>query len=139
MEELKKLFKNPKYAILSRQKLKQKLKEDNIKIDNKILDKFFNDLDHNQLTKKKKNKIIANYPGDAYQIDIIIYDRYEFNNYKYILCVIDVYSRYIEVRPMTNRTNENINKCMFEIFESMGLPYRIQCDNEFNTNQFLIN
>lgn len=141
MDKLKDLFKKPEYAILSRNKLLLKLKEDKINIDVKTVDKFLSSLDYNQLIKKKMkkkkfNSVIANYPGDAYQIDIIIYDRYEINKYKYILCVIDVYSRYAQVKPMTTRKNNIIIDNLLEIFKDMGLPYRIQCDNEFNTKEF---
>ncbi len=40
---------------------------------------------------------------DNYQMDIIVYNRYEYHKYKYILVVIDIYSRFAQARAMTNR------------------------------------
>lgn len=140
LNDLKEFFKKPEYAILSKDKLLKKFKKENIKVSNKIINEFYNSLESNQLTKvkrpKKFNSIIGYYPGDVYQIDIIVYTRFEIHNYKYILVVIDVYSRFVQVRPMTNRNNETINKNILDIFEDMGAPYRIQSDNEFNTIEF---
>ena len=140
LEELKQFFKKPEYSILSKDKLIKKFKQENITVSNKVLNDFYNSLETNQLIKtkrpKKFNSVIGYYPGDTYQIDIIVYSRFEIHNYKYILVVIDVYSRYVQVRPMTNRTNETINKNILDIFEDMGAPYRIQSDNEFNTKEF---
>ena len=38
----------------------------------------------------------------------MIYDRYEYNSYKYILVVVDIHSRYADARALTNRKNTNI-------------------------------
>ena len=72
-----------------------------------------------------------------YQIDIIVYDRFEYHKYKYILCCVDVYSRYASCRTMTNRRNETILTELQSIFSEMGLPKTINSDNEL-TNQLLI-
>jgi hypothetical protein len=69
-------------------------------------------------------------------MDIIVYDRYEYHKYKYILCVIDIHSRYALAKPMTTRKNEIIMKNIIEIFDEMGKPKLISCDNEFATIEF---
>jgi len=91
----------------------------------------------NRQTKKPKeyNTIYVRNNHDNYQIDILVYDRYEINRYKYILVVIDVNSRYVQARAMTNRTNETILKNLENIFSVMKVPKNINCDNEFNTTQ----
>ena len=141
LTEIKELFKKPDYALLSKNKLKKKLEEDNKALKTKDIDDFYDKLEINQLTKiqKKKvfNSVIAYYPGDAYQIDIIVYNKYEIHKYKYILVVIDVYSRYVQVKPLTNRENPNIIKNLLSIFETMGFPFRIQSDLEFATKEFI--
>ena len=56
--------------------------------------------------------------------------------------VIDVYSRYLTARPLTNRNTRTIIDNVKNIFEEMGQPETITCDNEFNTRlfqQFFIN
>ena len=61
-----------------------------------------------------------------------MYDRFEFHKYKYILCCVDVYSRYASCRAMTNKKNETILTELQSIFNEMGIPKAINADNEFN-------
>lgn len=88
----------------------------------------------NKTVRKPKvyRSIISPSPRNNYQMDIIVYDRFEYNKHKYILCVIDVYSRYVSCRALTNRTNVTILENIKSIFEEMGLPKNLNCDNEFN-------
>ena len=141
LTEIKKLFNKPEFALLSKEKLKKKIGEENKAVKNKEFEEYFNKLEVNQLTKIKKkttfNSVIANYPGDCFQIDIIVYNKYEIHKYKYILVIIDVYSRFVQVKPLTSRENPVINKNILSIFETMGYPYRIQSDNEFATKTFV--
>lgn len=75
-------------------------------------------------------------PRYNYQMDLMVYDRFEFHNYKYIMVVVDVYSRYASARAMTNNKNVTIMDNMKSIFDDMGIPKNINCDNEFDTNAF---
>lgn len=125
----------------SAKKLYQKLIVEHPQITFKDVNDFVSNQLTSQVNKNKKkqtkfNSIVAYYPGENFQIDIIIYDRFEFNKYKYILVCIDVYSRYMECRPMKNRKNETIMKNLTHIFQSMMIPASINCDNEFNTKEF---
>lgn len=138
--EIKKVF-DENFGLLSMQKLYKKLKEIQPEITQKEIKEFHEKQEINQITKSKVkpkqfNTVTANYPGDTYQIDILVYKKYEIHKYKYIIVVQDVYSRYMEALPMTNRENPNIIKKIMSIFEIMGTPYKIQCDNEFNTREF---
>lgn len=81
--------------------------------------------------------VVADYPGDMYEMDIIVYDRFEITQYKYILVVIDVYSRYMQCRPMTNRRLETTIKNLGDIFDIMMVPRKIKCDNEFNKKEYI--
>ena len=101
--------------------------------------KFYQNQEIIQKTKRKPlkvdrvyNTIVASGYGADYQIDIIVYDRFEYHRYKYILCVIDVHSRYACCRAMTNRKNETILEELKSIFDEMGIPQAINSDNEFN-------
>ena len=69
-------------------------------------------------------------------MDLLIYDRYESDKRKYILVVIDVYSRYAQARALNNRENQTIIKELKDIFNVMGEPVNINCDNEFNKKMF---
>jgi hypothetical protein len=70
-------------------------------------------------------------------MDIIVYDRYEINHYKYILVCIDIYSRVLDARAMTTRAMNTIMNNMENIFKNMGTPYELKCDNEFNKADFI--
>jgi hypothetical protein len=86
--------------------------------------------------QKKFNSIIAYHPKECYQMDIMVYDRYAFNNYKYILVIVDVYSRYAQARAMTTRAMSTVMKNIKDIMDEMGIPKNINCDNEFNKHEF---
>lgn len=137
LDIIKKAYYNEETGFLSADKLYKKLKKSNPEITKKEVDKFVNNQYAAQITKritkqKSFNSIVAYYPKQNYQLDILVYDRYEYHKYKYILCVIDVYSRYACCRAMTNRTNLTILDNIKSIFHEMGKPENINCDNEFN-------
>ncbi|MFN4152175.1 MAG: hypothetical protein ACK4IX_14635 [Candidatus Sericytochromatia bacterium] len=50
-----------------------------------------------------------------------------------MLVIIDVNSRYVQAKPLTNRRNETILESIKMIFDKMGKPKVLNCDNEFNT------
>lgn len=141
MDKLKDLFYNPKEGLINLKKLKQKAKEKDIDVNNQEIEEFYNKQPVNQLMKKTTkpkefNSIIAYAPNQIYQMDIIVYDRYTIDKYKYILVVIDVYSRFVQARAMTNRRIETIFENFENIIKVMGLCETMECDNEFNTKKF---
>jgi hypothetical protein len=138
---LKDLYYNPKTGFTSSYKLYKKARENNINVSQKDVKEFLDKQYTSQITKQvNKPKIFSSIysdkPRDEYQMDIMIYDRYEFNKYKYIFVVVDIHSRYAEARAMTNRRNETIMTNLKDIIQSMGKPKKISCDNEFNTKEF---
>lgn len=141
MDEVKKKFYDSKYGLKNLEQFLKTLDELNIKVPRKQVKEFYEKQEVNQIMKpvtRKKvyNSKIANYPKDIYEMDIIIYDRYEMNHYKYILVVIDIYSRYLSCRAMTNRRMETIINNFQDIMKEIGEPREIHCDNEFNKNEF---
>ena len=64
--------------------------------------------------------IMAYFPLQCVQLDICVYDRYAINNYKYILGVIDDYSRYVICKALTNMRMDTIMSKLKEIFEEFG-------------------
>lgn len=92
----------------------------------------------NQLLKevrkpKSFNSVYAYSIRDSYQMDIMIYDRYEIYKYKYILNIIDVYSRYAYSVPLTNMREETLLKEIEKAFDILGVPKNINCDLQFNS------
>jgi hypothetical protein len=89
-----------KLPFLSRKKLYDAVKDEYSGIKYKDIDKFLSNNETKQvLTQTRKptvyNTINAVCPYHSLQADIIIYDRYEYHKYKYILNIIDVHSRYL--------------------------------------------
>jgi hypothetical protein len=138
---LNEMYYNPETGFQSAPKLFLKLKKEHPQITLKEVSNFINNQETAQITKRThKPKVFNTIQGYApkrnFQIDILVYDRYEFNHYKYILMCVDVYSRYLGAVAMTNRKNETIIKALKQIFDNMGVPQSINSDNEFNTIEF---
>lgn len=141
MDELPKIYYNPETGFLSADKLYHKLKDKYPKITKKQVQEYVDKQYTHQVNKtvkkaKKYSSIISPFPKNNYQMDIIVYNRYQYGNYKYILCMIDVYSRYAAARAMTSRSMDNIIKNVEDIFNEMGKPNNLNCDNEFNKKDF---
>ena len=97
-EIIKKYFYDIHTGFVSSNKLYRKIKEDGYDIKLNDVKTFYENQDIIQKTKRKPLKvdrvyssIVASGYRANYQIDIIVYDRFEFHKYKYILCVIDVH------------------------------------------------
>ena len=86
-------------------------------------------------TQKFYNSVTAVTVRDKYQTDVMIYDRNQFGQYKYILGVIDVFSRYAQCEPITSREfldDGALLKALKKIIDRMGAPNILESDNEFN-------
>lgn len=139
---LRNIYYDPQTGFISFEKFYKKIKEQNLDYTKQEVKDFYESQEVNQVMKpirkqKKFSSYMALYPSNIYQMDIIVYDRYEYNKYKYILVVIDIYSRYLQARPMTNRKLETIIKNYISIIKTMKPPDNIQTDNEFNKADFI--
>jgi hypothetical protein len=135
------LFYSPDTGYISATKLYKKMKVKDPEITLAYVKDFLNKQHTVQVNKprtrpKEFSSIVSPSPRNNYQMDILVYDRYEFNHYKYILVIIDVYSRYVSARAMTTRKSETIMTNIKDIFKEMGIPKNMNCDNEFNTKIF---
>ena len=149
-EKAKQLYLNPKSGFLSLPKLWKKIKEANINISYNDLKKILEQQETYQLTKQVKkpkefSNIIADHPLQCSQLDIMIYDRYQIHNYKYVIGLIDVYSRYVVARPLTNMRMSTILTNLKEMCEElskiaghkkMKYPENMNLDNQFNIPAF---
>jgi len=138
---LKDLYYSPDSGFLSAQKLYLKARSQGLAVTHKAVRDFIQKQLPDQLTKAQKrpkffNTIYVDKIRDNYQLDIVIYDRYEYHHYKYILCMIDVHSRFAQCVVMTNREGGTIIAAVKKIFDVMGAPKAINCDNEFDTKEF---
>ena len=76
--------------------------------------------------------ILADKPNQRWAIDLIELERYEKQNknYRYILTVIDHFSRYVWARPLKKKTSEDVRNAMEDICQTAGVyPHILQRDN----------
>lgn len=90
----------------------------------------------------KRNRVIVSGFDSQWQLDLSDLTRLSRHNdgYRYLLCCIDVLSKYASVVPLKNKTGETLVKAMTEIFKSSNRqPTTIQSDQgtEFVNNVFL--
>lgn len=87
---------------------------------------------HTQKRKKfTRNKYIVSNIDDLWQADLAILKNISKYNdgVKYLLVVIDVFSKYGWLRPLKNKTAKEVNEAFQSIFETEGRkPRNIQCD-----------
>lgn len=81
--------------------------------------------------KFPRNKYILSNINELWQADLSdmrSYSKYN-NGFNYILCVIDVFSKYAFVRPMKKKNSETVKQCLKSIFiEAKTTPRHIQSD-----------
>lgn len=79
------------------------------------------------------NSIRAAGPRAQAQLDFINYDRFTFNGWRYILCYVDVYSRFAVAIPFKSREHTGVADLLRELFDVYGAPGRLDLDNEFHS------
>lgn len=87
---------------------------------------------HKQARKnfKRRRTIIKGF-DDLWQTDLAEFGPYARENkgYKYILLVIDCFSKYLWTRPLKNKTGPEVTAAMTNIFKEGRIPKNIQSDD----------
>ena len=141
---LKKLYYNDETGFTGTTKFYKRVKEIDPTITlsdvRAFLDKqYTHQINRDDVRPKQYRTIMANKPKDNYQMDIMVYNRFEKDGYKYILTCIDVNSRYAVVVPLKTREilGEGVLKGVKKIFKEMGIPKNLNCDQEFIQSRVL--
>ncbi len=97
---------------------------------------------HKEFHKGRRNISFARFKRYQFQIDLcFITDLAEWNDgVKYLLTVIDCFTRFAFVKPLKDKTSKTVLKAFQEIIESLhDKPITIVCDKgtEFINKQFL--
>lgn len=78
--------------------------------------------------------------NDIHQIDITYMssDTYEGETFKYILVVVDCYSRKVDCEALKTMNMDEVIESLENIYRGdiLSLPKRLECDNQFNNRQF---
>ena len=123
--KVKKLFHNPKFGLLYMPKLWQRMKQQGIKVSYNDMKIIIEQEETYQIHKQVKNpkefsNVEAYHPFQCTQADIMVYDRFQLHKYKYVLGVIDVYSRFVSCRSLTNMRVSTILDAFHSIFKEFG-------------------
>src|SRR5689334_7208796 len=109
------LYYSPRTGFTSAHALWLKLKEQKVKVTLKEVQQWLAQQLVQQVTARRRpptqySTIVAPSKGAIYQMDLMVYDRFEYNHYRYILVVVDIYSRYAMATALTNRTLPTLMK-----------------------------
>lgn len=101
----------------------------------KVVEEFLNEQatysKHRPIIKKFiTRKTIVNGINDQFQADLVEMIPYAKENegYKYLLCCIDIFSKYSWAIPMKNKTSEETVNAFFKIFNER-IPEKVQTDH----------
>lgn len=147
MDELLKLYNNPKLGFTSPIRFYKNLQANGYKYTLKQVNEFMKNHSTNQIhTELKQIYIpIQNYNvREQFQIDLLVLIKSKATipdviqsvkktDLRYILCVIDTFSRYADCRFMKDKKASSTAEALKSILEDMGIPQQIIVDtgNEF--------
>ena len=82
---------------------------------------------------KRRNRVMVSGMDDQFEADLASLDKEiyvkENDGYKYLLVVIDVFSRYLWVKPLKDKSASNVISAFDDIFKSsQRIPKRIRTD-----------
>jgi flagellar motor protein MotB len=118
-------------------KLYKIMKKDDIKITLKQIQEFLSKQEVEQVMKQqnktKSGHIVAMFPNEWWQIDIFILEKYyKYNKgFKYIFCVIDIFSRKVYTVAMKTKDEIEVKKAFSKIVASDSImPVNILSDSD---------
>jgi hypothetical protein len=137
-----------KHNFPSADKLYKIIKENNFNIPKSEIKEYLNNQEENQLLtvpsqrKSDLGHITASYKNEFWQMDLFDLSKYYKSNkpYKYILAVVDVFTRYAYCQPVESKTNDDVLHA-FKIIISKrakAIPNVITSDSDstFLSNEF---
>ena len=85
------------------------------------------------MKKPVPKSVLPDKPGHRWQIDIInmkyLEGKYQIDTYRYLLQIIDVYSRYNMPEPLKSKTSKDVAIALEKVILNHVSPLNIQCDN----------
>ena len=129
--------------------IKNKLQ--NEKVDEKQINKVLNNQEIYQLMKKPRKMkhyypLSASYENERHQLDLMDigstmnkYPVQKNKGYRYVMCLIDVYTRKAYTYPLKTKGDEEVSKAFLILIEKAGEPpFQLDCDNEgsFTSRRF---
>jgi len=83
----------------------------------------------NVIRKFKRNRVIVQFIDEQWQADLVDMQQHERQNlgYKYLITIIDIFSKYAWVIPLKNKTAKNVFDVLNGLFEERQ-PFKFQTD-----------
>lgn len=81
--------------------------------------------------KFKRRRVLCYYIDDLWQADLIevVSDAKQNKGFKYILTVIDVFSKFAWVVPIKTKSSSNVAQAFESILKNGRIPHNLQTDN----------
>jgi hypothetical protein len=68
-------------------------------------------------------------PFGEYAFDIIVLNAPDVDDNRYVLTVIDSFSKAVELFPLKKASAEAVTTCLHDVLCRWGRPYQVRCDN----------
>lgn len=149
IDKLKSIYYNPELGFKSLEKLIEIAENHNLDLTRKEIKKFYDQQVVNQIYSNNKINYLTTLcpfgPGACLQIDLMDISRfYSYNKpYRYLLNIVDVYSRYAWVNPLESKNSEEITNIVSHLTKEINkinpnVKISITTDNgkEFVNNNF---
>jgi transposase InsO family protein len=68
-------------------------------------------------------------PFTCYSFDCIVLNEPDEQGHRYILVVVDSFSRAVELFPLVRATADAVAVCLHDVFCRWGRPHEVRCDN----------
>lgn len=133
MAELSELYKRYKFPGVN--KLWELAKKEKLRVKFKDVKKFISSQRVSQLYKPKPKlkylPIVTATPDTDFQMDLLDMQNFYHSNshYRYILLVVDIFSRKAYAEPLKKKTPEEVLRGLKKIFEVSGIPSIMASDN----------
>jgi len=149
MDKIEEYFKDPKKGLVGVDALYKKMKNDGIDVSKNDVKKSLSNVESYSLNKSvkrngKTRKTISRHPNQQWQADLVEMDvpqgapASDNDGIRYLITVVDVFSRYAWVRALKNKKGETITKAIIDIFKEGRKPRLLQTDqgSEFYNSIF---
>jgi len=143
-KSLKSYYYDPEFGFKSPFKFYKFIKNIYPNITKKKVYDFVKSQETHQLTTNKKKSFNSTYapsPKFSYQMDLMDIQKNKNinNNFRYILLVIDINSRFLMVKALKDKKTDTVFKAIKSIFKKYGLPNHLSFDKgaEFNNKSLI--
>eukprot|EP00732_Lithocolla_globosa_P000005 Lithocolla_globosa_v1_NODE_1_length_16663_cov_42.954359.p5 type:complete len:364 gc:universal NODE_1_length_16663_cov_42.954359:10846-9755(-) len=135
VDKVEKVFTDPKTGFTNPKELQKHLSKQGIKLTQMEIEHALRSVDAHTLHKPlrktfERRRVYVDGVDDQWQADLVDLSRYKKENkgYRYLLTIIDVFSKYAWVVSLKSKTGEETAKALAKTFKTRH-PNRLQTDN----------